>query len=342
MSAVCASVAEIVVRRYGALDDPPLAAAWQATIGRGGTWTVFQEHRWALAWWAVYGRGELCVLAAEENGEPAAIAPFFVDGGMAFLVGSGGSDYLDLIGRPTVERMVALLSALWRAHPGLLGARFYHLPDASATGAALRGAAALLGLACCEEGTQPAPLIDLDAAGDAARAAASHRSLVRHQRRLERGGTLEVAHYRRARDIAPLLDGFHEQHRRRWEGSGSPSLFHDERHRAFYRRLADDADALGWLRFSVIRWDGRPVAYHFGFSHRGRYLWYKPSFDIDLARWSPGEVLLRQLFLAAADEGARVFDFGLGDEAFKQRFAHRSPLVRDWGLYPHAAGKVAP
>ena len=86
----------------------------------------------------------------------------------------------------------------------------------------------------------------------------------------------------------------------------------------------------------MIEFDGRPIAFHFGFSFAGNYLWYKPSFEIALARKSPGEVLLRQLLLAAVQENAYVFDFGLGDEAFKHRFASRSQLVRTWGLYPRS------
>ena len=62
------------------------------------------------------------------------------------------------------------------------------------------------------------------------------------------------------------------------------------------------------------------------------YLWYKPSFAIDLAQRSPGEVLLRHLLLAALEEGAHTFDFGLGSEPFKFRFATQANHVKKWGL----------
>jgi len=127
---------------------------------------------------------------------------------------------------------------------------------------------------------------------------------------------------------------FFDQHVRRWQVTPHPSLFCDSANRSFYRALVSDADEVEWLRFTSIELDGRTIASHFGFSHRGSYMWYKPSFEIELARRSPGEVLLRSLLVAAVDERARVFDFGLGDEAFKHRFANRIPLVRTWGLYP--------
>jgi CelD/BcsL family acetyltransferase involved in cellulose biosynthesis len=67
-------------------------------------------------------------------------------------------------------------------------------------------------------------------------------------------------------------------------------------------------------------------------SFAGSFLWYKPSFQISLARRSPGEVLLRQLLLTAYAEGAATFDFGIGDEPFKYRFASTVPHVRTWTL----------
>ena len=63
-------------------------------------------------------------------------------------------------------------------------------------------------------------------------------------------------------------------------------------------------------------------------------MWYKPAFAIELARHSPGEVLLRQLLLRVIEESAHTFDFGLGDETFKRRFANHTQTVRDFGLYP--------
>ena len=69
------------------------------------------------------------------------------------------------------------------------------------------------------------------------------------------------------------------------------------------------------------------------------FLWYKPTFDITLAKHSPGEVLLRQLLLRAIDEEADYFDFGLGDEAFKNRFASSTPTVTNIGLYPSSGIK---
>ncbi|MBM3499909.1 MAG: GNAT family N-acetyltransferase, partial [Armatimonadetes bacterium] len=160
------------------------------------------------------------------------------------------------------------------------------------------------------------------------------KSLLRHERALARNGCLEVRHLREPDVVRPYLPPFFEQHVARWDATPYPSLFRDPLQRRFYERLVDGAAEAGWLRLACVMWNERPIAFHFGSCYRGSYLWYKPSFDIALTKWSPGEVLLRHLLLAAIDEGAHTFDFGLGDEPFKRRFATHFPQVRTWGLYP--------
>src|SRR5207247_3140762 len=115
---------------------------------------------------------------------------------------------------------------------------------------------------------------------------------------------------------------FFEQHIDRWKATASPSLFQDQAKQDFYEKLTAVAADTGWLRFTRLDWNGRPIAFHFGSCYRGSYLWYKPSFAIDLARRSPGEVLLRQLLFAAQGEDARAFDFGLCDDALKLCFVN--------------------
>lgn len=132
----------------------------------------------------------------------------------------------------------------------------------------------------------------------------------------------------------PLLDVFFQQHISRWEITPYPSLFLDTSQCEFYKHLVRAGSKAGWLRFTSVYWNEQPIAFHFGFSYRGVYLWYKPSFEINLAKRSPGEVLLKQLFIAANQENDDVFDFGLGDEAFKNRFANRIEKVVTVGMYP--------
>lgn len=299
---------------------------WASLREHGPTDAVFLAPEWLEPWWETLGRGELLLVAAEREGRVVALAPLFAADGVVALCGAHSSDYLDVLGE--VGALQALLAAALEAAPAAERIVLDALPERSPTRAALPRAAAALGLELRHEGSTPTPV--LERTGFAA--AARRQSLVRHERWFEREGELGVRHLASADEVAPELDAFFEQHVARWRATPHPSLFEDAAQRDFYRRLAGSLAAPGWLRFTRVEWNGRPVAFHFGPSYGGSYLWYKPSFEIDLARRSPGEVLLRHLLLAAEAEGAHTFDFGLGDEAFKYRFATAVPRVDTWSL----------
>lgn len=323
------AAAPLVAEVFRSFDDVP-AAAWTEV---GAAPSVFMTRGWQRAWWEALGQGELLVVAVSSAGRTVALAPLFVAGGMAFLVGSGSADYLDFLARRLDRAALRLVLATAAAEvPGFAGFRFHHVPDASSTGSLLAQVSTDLGLRFFDEGWLDAPC--LEATPAALAAATTKKSLVRHERWLAGRGALAVEHLTSEESVRTHLPDFFEQHRRRWATTPHPSLFHDGRQEELFRGLVRHGAPEGWLRFTRVTWEGRPIAFHLGFCHRSSYLWYKPSFDPDLAQRSPGEVLLRHLLLAAGSEGARQFDFGLGDEAFKSRFADRTRRVRTYGLYP--------
>jgi CelD/BcsL family acetyltransferase involved in cellulose biosynthesis len=305
---------------------------WNEVAARGDTWTVFQELTWLKSWWACFGRGKLLVCCAWVDSEIVAIAPIFIDSGMAFFVGSGGSDYLDFIGNVGQQGVVvAILQSILRSSHQLLGFRFYLVPNVSRTGAILRGAASELGLVCYEEGSLVAPAIELSNLHTAIHYA-NKPKLVQYERRLRREGLVLVRQLKARDEMTSLLPQFFSQHIERWKDTEFPSLFLDSTQRAFFENLVLEQPA--WLRFALIEWKSRPIAFHFGFCHRGVFSYYKPTFDVKAANRSPGLVLLRQLLLQSNEEQVRIFDLGLGEEPYKRRFSNCLREVRTWGLYP--------
>jgi CelD/BcsL family acetyltransferase involved in cellulose biosynthesis len=306
---------------------------WSALLRRGDTDAVNLTWPWQRGWWEAFGRGRLLLVGAEDEGELAALAPLFADGGMIFNVCP--EDHLDFVGDVgDPEILDALLETARAQVQDFVGFTFYFVPDTSRTGPRLRAAADRLGLVCCLENETPCPRLDLAGQPEAARASTRKKSLVRHERFFRREGELQVRHMGDATTVLGHLDEFFDQHVARRAATAAPSLFTDPAQREYYRRQTRVVGPLGWLRFTRIDWNGRPIAFHYGLCYRGRYLFGIPTFAIDLARRSPGEVLLRQLLLAAIEEGARCFDFGIGGEAYKDRFATDVPRLQTWGLYP--------
>jgi len=323
-------------RVLSGFDDPSLGPErWEQLLRRGETDVVFLSWEWQRVWWETFGRGELLLIAAERDGELIALAPFYTDSGMVYFVGSGGSDYLDFIGDTSdAEVLDALLETARECVPGFAGFELYFVSNASPTMKRLAEATVRLGLDCVEQWGVAALSMDLAGQPERALAATRKKSLVRHENFFRRAGQLTIQRLRESRAVLPQLEEFFAQHIARWAETDSPSLFLDEAQRRFYERWTRVAAERGWLRFMRVEWEGKAIAFHYGMSYGGRYIWYKPSFAIELARHSPGEVLLRQSLLAAIEEGASVFDFGTGDDSYKLRFATEFNQAHAFGLYP--------
>jgi CelD/BcsL family acetyltransferase involved in cellulose biosynthesis len=313
-------------------DEAPLSPdLWNELLQEGATPSVFMTHEWQRAWWDTFGRGQLLLVLAHCD-RPVALAPLFGDeDGMVYFIGSGGSDYLDFLGDVSDPGVLAaLLAAAADSVPSFAGFRFFHVPASSSTARVLQTAAEILGFAWVEEGSQIAPELEFESYPDAA----EKKRLVYYENYFRRRASLEVLHLQDAGEIYPHLDAFFAQHIERWSITEHPSLFLNPRERLFYQTLTQCGGSAGWLRFTRVACDGMPIAFHFGFSYQGRFLMYKPTFALEMARRSPGQVLLRQLLLAAIAERVPVFDFGLGDEGYKRRFATQVSVVLNFGIYP--------
>ena len=105
----------------------------------------------------------------------------------------------------------------------------------------------------------------------------------------------------------------------------------------FYRGLVEGLDPRSDLRFAVLQAGDIPLAYHLGFEVAGKFIWYKPTFDINYWDWSPGEVLIGRLLEYASGRAVAEFDFTLGDESFKYRFANVVRRLYTLKLYPPGA-----
>jgi CelD/BcsL family acetyltransferase involved in cellulose biosynthesis len=331
------SLASLQVRIVSSFDDPLVSPQrWNKLLARGQTDSVNLTWEWQRNWWNSFGCGKLLLVLVERDAELLCIAPLFAEHGMVFNICP--EDQLDFIGNVAApEVMEKIFRSLLEYVPDFLGMKLYFIPDTSSTGAYLVQAAEQFGLACFQENCLAAPRLDITAQPNLATRHTRKKSLVRHENYFRRTGQLAVQHTRDAADILPQLDEFFSQHITRRNATPNPSLFLDTNQRDYYRNIVTSIGPKGWLRFTRLDWNGRAIAFHFGLSYHGRFLFGIPSFDVDLQRHSPGEVLLRQLLLAAIDEGATVFDFGPGEEAYKYRFATSQVRLVTWGIYPKSS-----
>ena len=321
------------LERWEAL--PGLEAAWANLLKRSPGSSVFQTFQWHACWWKVFGGPhELFVVLAHVGAQLVGIAPMMItrENGPVSLgrrrirfIGSinNASDYCDFITDPEAPKALpALLEHIRAASKECDRIELSNFPSHSPHRTQTLEYFESRDARIMVEFQSEAPVRIL---GDrkADMQAANKSSLKRHTKYFEKSGDLRFHQCGSEDEILGYLDGFFCQHKSRRAQTGSPSQFLDPAQRVFYKELVTQAFRQGWLRFDVVLFNGAPLAFHFGFEYQRRFIWYKPTFDVEFASRSPGEVLMKFLLEDAIRKELEEFDFTVGSEPFKYRFANR-------------------
>lgn len=89
--------------------------------------------------------------------------------------------------------------------------------------------------------------------------------------------------------------------------------------RALLHALLDERDSCLSGVLSVLYSGNRPTAMHMGLECRGLLHWWFPTYDPDLATYSPGRILLLELIRAANANQIQKIDLGRGVVGYKSR-----------------------
>lgn len=316
---------------------------WNA-LAALGTNSVFQTYQWHRSWWATFGsRYEPLFVTVSDGQNTVGVAPLCVEktpagNRIVRFIGGSRADYCDLLvggGRETVAGIVRGL----QDYPDWDVLDLGGIRSDSPSVGILKSLSEAAGFRVLVHDQFVCPTLVLRGHEPAVRRMVDKPSLRRRQRYFERCGQLQFQDLTSAAEIEPHLDAFFEQHAARWRMTSSPSLFQEPSNRAFYRELMSRLDGTGWLMFTLIRFEDRPIAFHYGFDYNDTLTYYKPSFDPAMAARSPGLVLVRHLIGRALQDGRRELDFTIGDEPFKRRFTnavrktHTVQIFRNNALY---------
>ena len=291
--------------------------AW-LSLCRRARHTIFQLPAWQISWWKTFGGDRpLRLHQFYSRGRLVALLPLFLDRGVLHLVGEGHSDYLDVIVEAEFEeQLVAWLHANLRGRDlDLHGLT----PDGTLDRWARRCCRS--GLRMVEKDAIPALAIDLARSPDLEAQALGRAERRRRDKALQLRGAVSVQHLTdpaAMRLSLPILFG---QHEKRWSGSPQEAVFRLGRMRRFYQELVERLGPLGAVQLSMLLVDEKPVATALAFRLGDTLFWYKPTYDPDWARWSPGERLLIEMIREARRGGYRRADLGRGDSHFKRRFS---------------------
>jgi CelD/BcsL family acetyltransferase involved in cellulose biosynthesis len=294
---------------------------WQRIAAASPAATIFQTWEWTAAWWEHYGRGHrLWALAFTENGAVVGLAALMLPPRAAplrtsTLLGTGGSDYLDILAAPDHEGSVV---AAFLAH--LRQSRRWDWLDLQQVRpggvvTCLPGATAWRGETC--------PYLPLPGDWETFRRGLG-KKLRQNIGYYERGlaKVYEVSWRTATQEtLAADMDAFFDLHQQRWERRWMPGAFASRTARAFHADVARRLLDAGMLRLHTLSLDGEVRATLYCFQKGGTCYYYLGGFDPALAKLSIGTVLTAYAIRYAIEQDrATEFDFLRGDEGYKYRW----------------------
>ena len=121
----------------------------------------------------------------------------------------------------------------------------------------------------------------------------------------------------------------------RWKSAqyrqtGLRDLFADPLNVEMFRRLRER----GAVVVSSLQAGSTVAAVHVGGLADNRHYWWVPAYDPALARYSPGRLLLESILEDSHRRGHAEFDFLIGDEAYKWRYATHQRVIGPLGSPP--------
>jgi CelD/BcsL family acetyltransferase involved in cellulose biosynthesis len=316
-----------------------LAAEWNDLAARTPGYFLSQTFQWAESAWATIARPmgrELNCLTLRSEGRLVAVWPLSIgrEQGVRTLrpLGFELHEYCAPLIEPG-DRTLERISLLWRA-----ASRSADL----AVLTRVRSDSPLAGILENESrwsiahGTIAAPYVTRADYADWAAYHATISSQLRAQNRRRRRKLAErgkvVMERESAAGCAALIDWMLE-YKKRWLVRSNLTnrwMFLPEC-RDFLAALCAREDATGGVAMFALKVDGVPIAVYLVSIDRRRVEYYSNAYDDEWSTYSPGSVLIEYLLQWTFERGLD-FDFRIGDQAYKYKWAKQSCNIVNWDV----------
>jgi len=309
---------------------------WNDAVRRAPYKTAFNIFGWYKTWWIAVGRNyvncKLSIYIGRSSEIPIIILPFvktLIDGKKTLaFISCPYADYQDIILGPEEEvfryrnELMDLLTSL------KISCELIFLDE-------IREESNLFLLkrsigknkAECEwlykgwETSSSCLAMDLRDSSSLAAIFDPKKEICRKEKQLMRKGAVKCFHFKSRQEIGERYDGFIEMHKRQWENNPKAKYtFYDLEILNFYKELVKHMTALSNLILTELNFNDAPIAYYLGFCLGDVYYAYRTSYHLDFFRYSPGHILLKNLFLYLKVNRYTVFDFMRGDYGYKFQY----------------------
>jgi len=312
-------------------------SAWNELLDATAYPCVFRRHEWLSIWWKWFGEGrKLHVIQILSGSNLVGVLPLYqARRGGRFslrprkltLIGTGGPTFPEYLGpivhRDHTEAIVRELSASLISSPAWDGIEFPDIPPDDAATLALAEALAkerpmlrLPGTAC--------PYMDLPDSYESFLERLGHHGRKRERKKLRKAeGAFRVEldvldSVERFQDVFPRIVELNRSSRAH---HGDRSPFDNSRYAGFHREVIESFLPCGVAQLYLLRFDGKPVAFQYGYLYREKYYAFQNGFDSSVHEYSPGAVLFQLIFQRLLAGGVKEFDFLRGGESYKDLYA---------------------
>ena len=308
---------------------------WPELLSRDPDRHIFATPEWNRVWWEEFGAGkDLFLLTLRRGSDLVAIVPLYRkhEGATKILRFLGGIDLTDYLGPIcSLDDRDDVAEALveWLAGTAVEWDEFdaHNMPVPFGFADYLVERADNRGFAFSLEQEETSAVLPLPRDWDEyleSLDAKERRELKRKRRRLAREVPDATFRSATAETLEADLELFVDLHR---GAEGHKGHFMKPEIATFFARVARAFMPLGWLRLDFLEIGGRVVAATFGFQQGDKLYLYNSAYLPEVARLSPGVVLVSRLIEHAIEHGLKTFDFLRGPERYKYQLgAQAVPL----------------
>jgi CelD/BcsL family acetyltransferase involved in cellulose biosynthesis len=151
----------------------------------------------------------------------------------------------------------------------------------------------------------------------------TRKKLRKKEARLSAMGPVGLITNETEEETRKILDTFFAEKIARFEEQAIDADFSNPATKAFFDRLSrPTASGKPWLEFYGLTLGTRIIATYAGAVYRGRFSAMVNSFDTDteIAKSSPGDLLLMKLLARQCERGLASFDLGIGEARYKATY----------------------